>query len=200
MSDSDSFVDDLVHPFVEEGYDVGFNDDLVVITKDGDQIFHFRIGQITDENADNEEIVVEMTREGDIFYVSRFVIRPEEFKTFIRTQGYKKCRFENFAEHLSTILENARTNRAAYSVYFNDDALEVKQKLEFKTVNIFKLDFHSEERNSDYVSKQAQYRYHRKNTDFEDVNNHLIDLLEFVERKNPQLAAQLRKGLKYGKK
>ncbi|OHT03914.1 hypothetical protein TRFO_28761 [Tritrichomonas foetus] len=187
-----------MHPLLQSGYEVGYDENLILSTEDeGDSVYHFKIAQFTE--TENPEIRIEITKESDIYYVAFFVITPEDFPRFIKKQSFRKCRYENFAQSLSAVLENARTNRSSFSAIFNNQILEIKQHLEFKTVGIFKIEFGIADRADGYVVDQAQYRYHRKITDFNDRENQLKELLEHVEMRNPQLAAQLRKGLKFGK-
>lgn len=188
---------EYMHPIIAEGFDVFFNKDVVVMMEnDRDKLFHFRIAQRDDDDG-SSEIRVEMTVDSDIYYLGLFEMDNESYQTFIKTQTYKKCKFENFAQHLAAILENARTNRSSYNVIFNGTLLTLEQRLEFKTVGIFRLEFHEEQRDNPYVVEQAQYRYHRKISACHDIENQLRELLDSVNKKNPTLCTQLKKALKY---
>lgn len=195
-AESENIEQTYTHPLILDGYDIIYDKNIIVSGDDKkDQKYNFKIAQISNEDS-SPEVRVEMTVENDIYSLEQFSISSDEYPTFIKTQKYRKCKFENFAEHLATILENARTNRSSYNVKFNNEILELQQRLEFKTVEIFKLEFHMQDADDQYIHDQAQYRYHHKISDFNDKKNELRKLLDFVSKKNPTLGTQLRRSLK----
>lgn len=198
-TESENIEETYTRPLQLQEYEIIYDENIIVRTSEKDQTYNFKIAQRKiDDNS--SEVRVEMTLENDIYSVRQFIMDSDAYKEWIRHQKYKKCKFENFAEHLRTILENSRTNRSAYNVKFleNDDfyMLELQQRLEFKTVDIFNLEFHDMDPNDQYVHDQAQYRYHLKISDYNDKKNELRQLLDFVNKKNPTLGTQLRRGLK----
>lgn len=195
-AESDTIEQTYTHPLILEGYEVVYDQNVIVrVDDDKDQTFNFKIAQAQNEDGSGE-IRVEMTIENDIYYLEEFLMDSETYKEWIKHQKYRKCKFENFAEHLSTILENARTNRSSYNVKFVNETLGVYQRLEFKTVELFKIDFHEQDRDDQYTHDQAQYRYHHKISDYNDKKNELRKLLDFVSKKNPTLGTQLKRSVK----
>ncbi|KAK8884728.1 hypothetical protein M9Y10_043848 [Tritrichomonas musculus] len=206
MSEEESFnTDEFQHPLLLNGFKLNNEQDLIINDADGnDKLYHIQI-YFNDEEEDHV-CRIEITVESDIYSILRFEVTQNDFPEFVRTQPFKKLKFEDFTNKLTRALDNVRTNRSSFSAVFSDETedgilLTIKQQLEFKRVDIFKLHFHHLDDNElDYLNQQAQYRYSYKLSQYDNEVRMLNDLFDHIRERNPKLCEQLLKGSKFGQK
>ena len=198
-------ITELQHPLFKEGFELHYDEDIVVSFDDGqsteDEILNFKVMTHQEQNV----LRVEVTRESDIYWVLQFEISEGDFPNFAKKQPFKKINFDTFVQNLMRTLDNVKNNRSAYSAVLSAEdeehfTLTLRQQLEFKRVDIFRITFTLLADDFDYTQDQAQHRYSYKLIQFEDAQNRLRELFDHIEKKNPQLCAQLRKGSKFSQK
>lgn len=208
MSEEESFnSNEFQHPLLVQGYKTAYENDLIIHdTDDSDKQFHIQIFyRDNEEEENNSEILMEATVESDIYSIRRFEVNQESFDQFAKSQPFKKFKFADFVTKLERALDNVRTNRSSFSAVFSEEddgyLLTIRQQLEFKRVDIFRLKFSLlDESNEEYLGQQAQYRYSFKLSQYDDEVRKLNELFDHIREKNPKLCDQLLKGSKFGQK
>ena len=203
----------LTHPHLRAketkygGYAKQSEINLTVQTDDGDKVYKVTVFRYPGgEGEPLENITIELTEEEDIYFVAQCEILKDNYRNTIDKKV--KCTFENFLGQLDTILKNVNQNRTVYSAHYKDNVLTFKQKLQFKTVELFHLNFQvlpetNEEADDDsededtYVVKQAQFRFDKLVADVNSVETAYTSLCEHVQKQNKQLYNQLRRGQEF---
>ena len=204
MSEEESYTTDpFQHPLLIDGYKTSYENDLIINDSDStDKQFHIQVFHKDDENP---QILIEVSVESDIYSIRRFEVSQEDFDQFAKEQPFKKFKWEDFVTKLERALENVRTNRSSFSAVFTEEddhyLLTIRQQLEFKRVDIFRLKFTLlDQEQEEYLGRQAQYRYSFKLSQYDDEVRKLNELFDHIREKNPKLCDQLLKGSKFGQK
>lgn len=193
--------EEFIHPKILANYK--FIDAVSQITvEEGDRDVTYGITvAISPADGDLEELDIELTREDDIYFLTRCTLTYETFDAFKKEQHLRKTEtFATFVESLTTMLKNVTSNRTTFKAVFENDKLTFRQQLEFKAVRIFTLAFAQVDESDEYVRAQAQFRFSEKQHFLSEQLALLNDLFEHVERKNPQLCQQLKRGSKFAQK
>ena len=193
--------EEFIHPKLLANFK--FIDAVPQITvEEGDRDVTYGITvSISPADGDLEQLDVELTREDDIYFLTRCTLTVENFDAFKKDQHLRKG--ENlslFVESLKTMLKNVTSNRTTYKAVFENNKLTIRQQLEFKAVRIFTLDFTQIDDNDEYVRAQAQFRFSEKQHFLSEQLAVLNDLFDHVESKNAQLCQQLKRGSKFAQK
>lgn len=173
-----------------------------VTVEEGDRDVTYNISlAITPADGALEELDIELTREDDIYFLTRCTLTADSFESFKKDQHLRKTEtLATFVESLKTILKNVTSNRTTYKGIFENNKLTFRQQLEFKAVRIFTLEFAQVDENDEYVRAQAQFRFSEKQHFLSEQMHLLNDLFSHVESKNPQLCQQLKRGSKFAQK
>lgn len=193
--------EEFVHPKLQAGYK--FIEAVPTVTvEEGDRDVTYGITiAVSPIEGDLEQLDIELTREDDIYFLTRCTLTAETFASFKKDQHLRKTEtFATFVESLTSMLKNVTSNRTTYKAVFENDKLTFRQQLEFKAVRIFTLAFQQIDDGDEYVRAQAQFRFSEKQHFLSEQLALLNDLFEHVERKNPQLCQQLKRGSKFAQK
>ena len=193
--------EEFIHPKLRDNYK--FIEAVPQITvEEGDRDVTYGITvSVTPPDGDLEQLDVELTREDDIYFLTRCTLTSETFNGFKKDQHLRKTEtFATFVESLTAMLKNVTSNRTTFKAVFEGDKLTFRQQLEFKAVRIFTLPFQQIDDNDEYVRAQAQFRFSEKQHFLSEQLAVLNDLFEHVEKKNPQLCQQLKRGSKFAQK
>ena len=189
--------DDLCDPSLIDGGEIIFNNEIPLrICADGEsdeQIVRFKI--ITISNDDKlDEVRVEISCDSDLFlyFEARY---PRAAFVELKSSQNLTIEFEEFADMLIESLTQNVKNKEEYECEFVESSdtegiLSFKQKLKFKSVDIFALKF--EASTNEFVKAQIQYRFNTVHTDLKIARTELGDLYSMLKIKNPTVLKQMR--------
>lgn len=156
------------HPLIDEGYESNINETVILEVDGVDTPHNLCVFHKPEGDGPLEEVIIEITREDDVFYVARAAFDEEGYNEFRKSHKIR-ADFNHFISTFSNILKSVQTNRAAFVARFNNESLNFKQKLEFKSVDILTIDFQKCDENDAYVMELAQYRHDTKLNQIEEL-------------------------------
>ena len=188
---------DLHDPSLKDGGEVIFNNEIPLQIQgeqdSGEQIVRFKIITIGEEDELNE-VRVEISCDADLFMFFEAQYPRAEFDNLKKSQNLT-IEFEEFAGMLIESLTQNVKNPEEYEVQFRETSetegiLEFKQKLKFKSVDIFSLKFTAS--SNEFVKEQIQYRFNSVRTDLKMARTELSDVYSMLKIKNPSVLKQVR--------
>ena len=199
MSDVTQAKERMTHPLLrEEAYTLLVSENLTVETEDNEKTFKFSLYKSPGNKEEAmKELRIELTKEDDIYFIAMKEFDEKSFREFAK-KAKVKFDFNSFANKLELVVGNVNTNRTVYSAEFKENKLTFKQKLQFKTVQLFQIPFdilNSEE--DEYVDDQAQFRFEEKTALVNSIEEAYNKLCEHVQKNNKQLYSQLRRGQEF---
>ncbi|KAH0788812.1 hypothetical protein GPJ56_007494 [Histomonas meleagridis] len=194
-------INSFIHPKLKEDFMFIDSMNQITVEENGKDI---QLGikiSITPTDGEMSEIHIELTREDDIYYLSRCIISADTFASFKKSQHLRKTEtMATFLSNFINVLKNISSNRTSFHAVFDGSKLMIKQQLELKNVTIFSLIFEEIDRSDQYVRDQAQFRFIEKQHLFMQQKDLLDDFIKHVQNHNPQLAQQLKRISKYATK
>ena len=191
--------DELIkHPLIrgdpEECYSKTIESFITVETEKGDKVFGIAVYRKPSQEA-VKEIRIELTQENDIFYVASKTFTEEQFnQKYMKDKKKVKFNFDSFMDNIEKVIANVNGNRTAFSAHFENNILKFKQKLQYKKVDLFDIEFDILKRDDEYTEDQAQFRFNQKQTKCDALKESYAQLLDFVKKNNKQLYTQITRG------
>jgi len=201
VASSTEELNEFMHPKRQQGFRFIEGVSQVIVEEDGKDVTYGLHLSVAPVEGYLQQLHLEFTHEDDIYFIRRWEMTEEQFKTFKKDQHLRKSdTFGTFVEKLTALLSNVASNRTTFQAVFVGDNLEFRQRLEFKVVTIVALAFQQLDPGDEYVRDQAQFRYAEKQSMLGQMKVRLTQLFAHVEKKNPQLAQQLKRGSKFAQK
>jgi hypothetical protein len=192
-------VQEFSHPKLLEGFKAVDTEKEVIVEEGGRDVRYGLWVALYPAEGDLQQVDIELTKEGDIYFLARASLTGDTFEDFKKKQHLKKsATLADFVNRtIPETFAKVVSNRTTFKAVFTTEKLTFRQQLEFKNVKIFELDFAVIARTEDYVRRQAQFRYNSLQTLIRDSENRLQELITHVSNKNPQFGAQLKKASKF---
>jgi hypothetical protein len=193
-------VDELSHPKLLDGFRLVDTETALIVEENKRDVRYQLLVAASPVDGELQQVDIELTKEGDIYYLARASLTADNFSHFKERQHLKKSAvFPDFlANTLKDTFSKVVSNRTTFrAVFTNGTKLTFRQQLDFKNVKIFELDFEVIDREDAYVRSQAQFRYNELKRLIRERKRQLQELVAHVTHTNPQFGAQLKKSSKF---
>jgi len=187
------------HPLLRPKYNFekNYDNDISVETGGHEVIYNIKVFKFPANSQTELSLIrIEMTKEDDIFYVLKCEIDRSIYETLKQGKGIKSS-FDDFLINFSKILDSVRTNRTVFTASLDQGSLSIKQKLNFKKVEILALPFEQLLGEDEYTVSLAQFRFNEKQAHFLEAQSAHQNLLKLVAENNKQLYNQLKRGQEF---
>lgn len=191
----------LQDPSLADGGEVVFDKEIPLNIRESDdpnaeetRIVRFKIVLIKDEDDGPREVNIEIFCDNDMFMFYSSKYTPDQFDQVKNNQGLT-IEFAQFADMVIESLVQNVEKPEEYQMCFTETSetaglLEFQQKLKFKSVQIFALEF--EAVSDEYLKEQIQYRFDVARQGLKEARQELGSVYSMLKIKNPNVIKQMR--------
>jgi hypothetical protein len=192
-------VEELSHPKFREGFRPVETEKELIVEEGGRDVRYGLLVASYPADGAFEQVHIELTKEGDIYFLARASLAADDFEDFKKTQRLRKsATLSDFVTRtIAETFAKVVSNRTTFKAVLAANKLTFRQQLEFKNVKIFELQLDVIPPDNEYVREQAQFRYNFLQRLIRDREVKLQELIAHVSNKNPQLGTQLKKTSKF---
>jgi hypothetical protein len=146
------------------------------------------------EDGGLRQLRIELTSENDVFFLYESTFTAQDYAD-LQSKQKLKIDFDRFPQVLVNIIAKNVDSKGEFTLAFLQDArnhgvLIFQQNLQFKSVEIFSLEFVPAQ--DEFVRDQIQFRYNLARSELKAARAELSDLYSMLKIKNPSVLKQMR--------
>lgn len=191
--------DEIRDPSLCDGAEIAFDNEVpLTIRVDKEEevkLVRFKIIVIKNKDDELSQVNIEIMCDSDLFLFFESKFTEDVFEKVKQDQALT-IKFEEFAGMVIESLTQNVVKPEELEMTFTESEsgdkglLEFKQKLKFKSVQIFALEFTPV--SNEYLKEQIQYRFNFAKAALKSAKTDLNDLYSMLKIKNPNVLKQMR--------